>query len=630
VDPLYTSTGTALYQKAFVVNSCQNGDSPGTTITTNGDNHVYASSTYAATAGYLNSVDDYEGSIVLSGIAAVPDWAVQGSEIIASSGLDSIGCRYRVVGAADDGTDTTLYVKKSGETNTMNAVKCETTGEMADGTAYTVYHVVNTFTLLFTDHFGEVYRTAPISAAVADYSDEIKAALEGLPNGVVPSVTVTGNMVDPAGSTNAMEMAYNIEFNDNPGKLGALRIDSTPIRLGQDLQAGIECEFDQATQTADSTVYSSVGYSEIGEDTTHFADYIGNIGYYEPQTYTEDDTNVLSGLENDVIYTATDLSADLSANDVIKIQNEIYVVDVVTANYIQLNTFFNGASVSGISTPIYTNDADGADDSLDWSLSDSSGDLVFTDMAYSIPGHDSDGTENFQARTEGFETGSWIRIVHSDTYEFDCLFQSAGVTSTASTDTSSNSYTLTIDVNDDIDNCPTLTDAVAAAGADITVQIYKWTPSSYTNGRYADNTRIFKKSGAAATASEYIAINRGADTVNTYSDVALSTAADVSSVFSSGDTVLYGNELNTVVSVDSTSITFLNAIEWETSAFADVSVAGYDVDRIYKIEFDGDSSDYTYVSQCSNRGLCDSNSGLCKCFKGYTGDSCDTISELYG
>jgi hypothetical protein len=37
---------------------------------------------------------------------------------------------------------------------------------------------------------------------------------------------------------------------------------------------------------------------------------------------------------------------------------------------------------------------------------------------------------------------------------------------------------------------------------------------------------------------------------------------------------------------------------------------------------------YEYVSQCSNRGNCDTKSGLCKCFKGYTGDDCSVQSVL--
>merc|ERR1712093_533484 len=31
-----------------------------------------------------------------------------------------------------------------------------------------------------------------------------------------------------------------------------------------------------------------------------------------------------------------------------------------------------------------------------------------------------------------------------------------------------------------------------------------------------------------------------------------------------------------------------------------------------------------YVAQCSNRGTCDAGTGVCKCFKGYSNDNCDT------
>jgi hypothetical protein len=37
---------------------------------------------------------------------------------------------------------------------------------------------------------------------------------------------------------------------------------------------------------------------------------------------------------------------------------------------------------------------------------------------------------------------------------------------------------------------------------------------------------------------------------------------------------------------------------------------------------------YQYVAQCSNRGTCDSATGLCKCFKGYANDNCDKQNML--
>jgi hypothetical protein len=37
---------------------------------------------------------------------------------------------------------------------------------------------------------------------------------------------------------------------------------------------------------------------------------------------------------------------------------------------------------------------------------------------------------------------------------------------------------------------------------------------------------------------------------------------------------------------------------------------------------------FQYVSQCSNRGTCDASTGVCKCFKGYSNDNCDTQNML--
>jgi hypothetical protein len=49
--------------------------------------------------------------------------------------------------------------------------------------------------------------------------------------------------------------------------------------------------------------------------------------------------------------------------------------------------------------------------------------------------------------------------------------------------------------------------------------------------------------------------------------------------------------------------------------------------HVYKF-FPATASSYEYVAQCSNRGLCDADSGVCQCFPGYTNDNCDTQSSL--
>lgn len=49
--------------------------------------------------------------------------------------------------------------------------------------------------------------------------------------------------------------------------------------------------------------------------------------------------------------------------------------------------------------------------------------------------------------------------------------------------------------------------------------------------------------------------------------------------------------------------------------------------HVYKF-FPAAASDYTYVAPCSNRGICDTDSGVCKCFSGYTSDSCHEQNSL--
>jgi hypothetical protein len=49
------------------------------------------------------------------------------------------------------------------------------------------------------------------------------------------------------------------------------------------------------------------------------------------------------------------------------------------------------------------------------------------------------------------------------------------------------------------------------------------------------------------------------------------------------------------------------------------------VDRARVYLFVPPADGYTYVSQCSNRGICDTESGLCQCFTGYEGDSCQNV-----
>lgn len=49
--------------------------------------------------------------------------------------------------------------------------------------------------------------------------------------------------------------------------------------------------------------------------------------------------------------------------------------------------------------------------------------------------------------------------------------------------------------------------------------------------------------------------------------------------------------------------------------------------HVYKF-FPAVASTYNYVAQCSNRGICDTDAGVCDCFPGYTNDNCAIQSSL--
>jgi len=60
----------------------------------------------------------------------------------------------------------------------------------------------------------------------------------------------------------------------------------------------------------------------------------------------------------------------------------------------------------------------------------------------------------------------------------------------------------------------------------------------------------------------------------------------------------------------------------------DATVTG----RVYKFmppsALDPPSSQYQYVAECSNRGVCQQETGQCLCFASFTGDDCSVENNL--
>merc|ERR1712072_1291989 len=76
-------------------------------------------------------------------------------------------------------------------------------------------------------------------------------------------------------------------------------------------------------------------------------------------------------------------------------------------------------------------------------------------------------------------------------------------------------------------------------------------------------------------------------------------------------------------------ITLDLATNWGTDLGADSTTLTSVMDTTYVYKFvPAAASTYEYVAECSNRGLCDRDTGSCTCFAGYTSDNCHEQSSL--
>jgi len=66
---------------------------------------------------------------------------------------------------------------------------------------------------------------------------------------------------------------------------------------------------------------------------------------------------------------------------------------------------------------------------------------------------------------------------------------------------------------------------------------------------------------------------------------------------------------------------------WGATSQYDQDLSQRPVFGIYKF-FPAEASTYNYVNECSNRGICQRDTGLCSCFPGYTNDDCSVQNSL--
>merc|ERR1712118_655403 len=111
-------------------------------------------------------------------------------------------------------------------------------------------------------------------------------------------------------------------------------------------------------------------------------------------------------------------------------------------------------------------------------------------------------------------------------------------------------------------------------------------------------------------------------------NVAITSSRSVTTAIGEGFMVQGYTNINQVYSAksaNSPASTTLTISKGAKNRYRVLNGMGY---KPYEVTEAVGGTTYQYVSQCSNRGACDSSTGVCKCFNGYSNDNCDTQNML--
>jgi len=111
--------------------------------------------------------------------------------------------------------------------------------------------------------------------------------------------------------------------------------------------------------------------------------------------------------------------------------------------------------------------------------------------------------------------------------------------------------------------------------------------------------------------------------------LAVTVTGQVGAVGNDGIVGNTGSPTFTPMKYGTNVITLDLATNWGTDlgASAATTIAAAGATYVYKF-VPAAASTYEYVAECSNRGLCDRDTGSCTCFAGYTSDNCHEQSSL--
>ena len=528
-------------------------------------------------------------------------------------------CKYGVDPLYDD--DDFVSIRAP----TARVVMTDTVSALTDGSAIDRYTartkdinplkgtvLSGTYAIKFYDAFGEDYETEPIavtafadSTVSADHCTAVSAALEALPNSVIPAGSVRCTPVTGAPTS---DIQYDLLFEENPGDLKPIEINMNMDGLRPTVYFS-----DQNTTHAvvdyDAAVTVYPNYEGIsGEFIDYFPTYCSGV------TITVDPTYVYA---RNVFSIARDLDTDESkllkkclgdadgdADNNVEVYNWDFgmwnttmtphvvklaphptagsypKVDVYDAGKFHL-AYFDGTDFFFSGLPDVTRDY-----------------AIFTTEGTATVL----GNSSHLATDEQINAGGGGQGVGTDAFDANpttAYFAKGSDTVYTSLDTSC--YSGKADLNTCLSKGDKvfLFNSMALPPADADTDAP--TNSEATGNMY----EVVKVGVNPISATTYDTEDRFyfvVDKVINYDGSATKTRASMSSlayVWGADHDDTNNNEMGQKVGTQL-------VVKFEPSA----------------------DDQYEFVAECSGRGLCNGDSGLCECFTGYTNDNCDSQSAL--